>query len=439
MISLLLFAIFTLFFVIRSGDLIYRFQIKEYRTDRFIGSIQDESIVYVFLTGKKLPAVTIRNILISCISTVLFIGLMGIIVNDLFLITLSIVLTPTIALIFVYSGVFITGIFSGIKRIILIEKAKQLLNHSRVTVIGITGSYGKTSTKEFLYTILSTTYKTAKTDENMNTVLGVALSIIKNLKSNTEYFIAEMGAYKRGEIDSICKFIQPQYGIITGIGNQHLVLFGSREHILKAKSELLEALPKKGTGIIATEKPPLFTSNPRIKAKLLFISPSENGNQTNLSLAVKLAQVLKVPPQNIHKVTKEIIKRMKPQPVRGLHGSSIIDHSYSSNVQGFLQHIKDISGVRGVQNKIIISRGIIELGYEKSRSYEQIVHELEKNNIELLTTDVTFKQSNSKNVRHFHTERHLITYLQVHADNKTVILIEGRFQPLTLNILFTGT
>ncbi|MEA3295587.1 MAG: UDP-N-acetylmuramoyl-tripeptide--D-alanyl-D-alanine ligase [Patescibacteria group bacterium] len=123
------------------------------------------------------------------------------------------------------------------------EKFKDLI------VIGITGSYGKTSTKEFLYAALSQKYNVLKTEGNNNTEIGVANTILKKLKKEHQIFICEMAAYKIGEIKTICDMTKPSIGILTGINQQHIALFGTQENIVKAKFELIESLPENGIAI----------------------------------------------------------------------------------------------------------------------------------------------------------------------------------------------
>ena len=117
--------------------------------------------------------------------------------------------------------------------------------------IGITGSYGKTSTKFILKTILSEKYKVLATPESYNTTMGNIKVIRKELKPEHEVFISEMGARHRGDIRKICEFVYPQIGLITSIGEQHLETFNTKDNIVKTKAELLHAIPKKNESTIA--------------------------------------------------------------------------------------------------------------------------------------------------------------------------------------------
>ena len=124
-----------------------------------------------------------------------------------------------------------------------LEKFKDLL------VIGITGSYGKTSTKEFLATILSEKFKVLKTKEHQNSEVGISQCILNDLNKDCQVFIVEMGAYNRGGIRLLSDIVKPKIGILTGINQQHMATFGSLENIIQTKYELIENLPKNGLAI----------------------------------------------------------------------------------------------------------------------------------------------------------------------------------------------
>jgi len=124
----------------------------------------------------------------------------------------------------------------------LVKRARNILLKTQITVIGITGSYGKTSTKEILSKILEKKYKVLKTFGNINTDIGIANFIKKNalLVANSDILIVEMGAYGLGEIAKICKMVCPRYAILTGINETHLERFKTLEKIIKTKFELIE-------------------------------------------------------------------------------------------------------------------------------------------------------------------------------------------------------
>src|SRR3989339_374688 len=376
-----------IFGIAKISDYIYIFQLKEYRMDRLISAIHDKGLVYVFLTWRHFPAKSIRNILIFIISLCFFIlFILRAKITSIRLAFVFILISLPLSFISVYVGVLFTSILSYIKRAYVIKKAKSLLSESNIITIGITGSYGKTTTKEYLYTMLSSTFKVAKTDANMNTDVGVAISILKNVKRETQIFIAEMGAYKRGEIRAICNLIQPTYGIITGIGNQHLDLFGSKQNLIDSKKELLLSLPQSG------------------KEKI------------NTAIA------------DIQKITNSLT------PLRYKGGGLILDNSYNTSVEGFINTI-NVLAQRNEQKKIIVSRGILELGTDKKTSYEKILQALNASKIILFTTDHDFKINDYSSVVYFKSETDLSSTIINELKEQVIVAFEGRYDKRIINKL----
>ncbi len=124
-----------------------------------------------------------------------------------------------------------------------LRQAKGKLARLHPRVIGITGSYGKTSTKYILSTILSARYKVLPTPGSFNTPMGICKVINNDLLPEHEVFVVEMGAYKRGEIAELCRIARPEISILTAVGPQHLERFGSIENVMLGKNEIMEALP----------------------------------------------------------------------------------------------------------------------------------------------------------------------------------------------------
>ena len=239
-------------YLIKSADYIYLFQTEEYRFDRLRAKIHEDGWLNLLYTRwPRLPAKKPRNLLLAIgVLVCAFFGgyefsTFGLNLN-LLSGSIAIVFAPIIALIDVGILVWLTQYIANYQRTRTIMAAAILVKHSHAIFIGITGSYGKTTTKEFLYQLLSTKFRVGKTEANMNTTVGVAQSLLKNFQSDTEYFIVEMGAYKVGEIAEICRLTPPTRAILTAIGNQHLDLFGSHENLLRAKKELLQAVSATG-------------------------------------------------------------------------------------------------------------------------------------------------------------------------------------------------
>ena len=131
-----------------------------------------------------------------------------------------------------------------------ISMARAKLRSGHTTVIGITGSYGKTSTKDILTHLLNTRYRVSKTPKSFNTLMGICKSINDgDLRPGDEYFVAELGAYIPGEIRRLAALLRPSVGILTAVGPQHLERFKTIENVARAKYELIEALPPNGLAV----------------------------------------------------------------------------------------------------------------------------------------------------------------------------------------------
>jgi UDP-N-acetylmuramoyl-tripeptide--D-alanyl-D-alanine ligase len=123
------------------------------------------------------------------------------------------------------------------------------------TVIGITGSYGKTGTKLILADLLAATHRVFKTPAGVNTTMGITRVIRQDLQDDHEYFVVEVSAYGPGEIREVCDIVHPRLAILTAVGVQHLERFGTPERIAEAKYELIQAVPPGGPAVINADDP----------------------------------------------------------------------------------------------------------------------------------------------------------------------------------------
>ena len=130
------------------------------------------------------------------------------------------------------------------------DAKRRLETMPNLTVVGITGSYGKTSVKNFMAALLAVKYNVLMTPGSYNTTMGVVRTIREMLRPSHEIFIAEMGAKQSGDIKEICDLVHPTYGILTSIGEQHLETFGSVENIVATKFELVDAIPADGMAFL---------------------------------------------------------------------------------------------------------------------------------------------------------------------------------------------
>lgn len=264
-----------------------------------------------------------------------------------------------------------------------VKKAKQKLSTSHIKVIGITGSYGKTSTKQILSSILSKKFKVLATPRSHNTPLGLALSINNNELDKFDIFIAEMGARNMGDIAELCDMCPPDYSIITGICPQHLESFGSEENIVKAKGEIL--LSTKQKAVIASDCIALFNAYPCEKIKADCVSELNCGSAgstfklnlggesvnaktrllgrhavENIALAAKIAFELGMTAKEIAEAVEELEFVEHRLQLIEANGVNILDDGYNSNVRGASCAIEVLKYFEGA--KIVVTPGLVELG-----------------------------------------------------------------------------
>jgi UDP-N-acetylmuramoyl-tripeptide--D-alanyl-D-alanine ligase len=230
--------------------------------------------------------------------------------------------------------------------VVLLAKIKLFLFHPHLQTIVITGSWGKTTTKEALFTIIKTKYQTAKTLENFNTLLGISKTILK-LPFSTQIFICEAGAYYSGDIATVCRLLKPQIGIITAVGSMHLERFGSLKNILKTKMELAQNLPKNGLLLLPSSIDPK-PFHLKVNHIIYFDKPKQIYQSITDYLEIKNWSTDFSPPE--HRL--QIIK----------NGTiTIIDDTYNSNPAGFALALATLKSFK-TSNRILVTPGMIELG-----------------------------------------------------------------------------
>lgn len=171
--------------------------------------------------------------------------------NYIWLIVMSI-LIPFIVSIFVFFFSFPTEVYTDI----LIERAKKKMKQiTHTTVIAVSGSYGKSSTKEIVAHVLSQKYSVVKTSLSNNTPIAVAKTIIEKVTPGVDFFVVEIGAYKKGEVATICDIVHPTISITTSVSDQHLSLYGHINGVIASEMELIHAIPKKGFSLFNRNSP----------------------------------------------------------------------------------------------------------------------------------------------------------------------------------------
>ncbi len=291
-------------------------------------------------------------------------------------------------------------------------------------VVAITGSFGKTSTKDILYTLLFKKYYAVKTPKSFNTPQGIAQIVLEMVKINSDIFICEMGAYKIGEIKKICDFIKPDIGIITAIAPQHLERFRSLENIAKAKFELIQSLPTDGTAILNGNYESIKNNASAVSTKIIFYG-SENDpfyatdiesgiegttfilhtpkGETN----IKIPLIGKHHVQNFLAATaaamqlgltlfeiKERAKLLLPTPhrmeIKKIGNIIFIDNSYNTNPKSAENSLNLLNGFKDAR-KIVITPGFVELGKEASNENQKF-----GNNIACIADEIIIVGENAK-------------------------------------------
>lgn len=415
---------------------IYFWQLKEYRLDRFFDALNTRfDILKAFKNQYNLlswfrPRPTFR----ALISTILSLFITIFIIKDLSFFN-TIFITLLIPLICSFSVLIFHPLFYFLK-FIKIKKATNIMSHFTGIVIGITGSYGKSSTKEILATILSSKFKVAKTQKNNNSEIGVAQTVL-NLKNTPDIFIVEMGAYRRGEIKAICNIVKPQIGLITGIGDQHLSLFGSLENLKKAKYELIDSLPQNGFGLVAQKDFDLtdaqdiksFPDHVEFNYQKYHFSAPLLGQELirNIIGAIKIAQHLGMSLSEIQSsLSKLNPSDFYPKLITVKPNIFIIDDSYNSSLESFLSALNYLSTWEDYQ-KVLITPGIIELGSHTQKDHLLIGKKLKFIDSVIITQPQSFLELNQFNNTQLITKTSdIIAKLKYIKKEKTVFLFKGR-------------
>ncbi|MCS6801488.1 MAG: UDP-N-acetylmuramoyl-tripeptide--D-alanyl-D-alanine ligase [Chloroflexota bacterium] len=279
-------------------------------------------------------------------------------------------------------------------------QARRKLRAVGPYVIGVTGSYGKTSTKEIIAALLSAKAETLKPPGSYNTLMGLCLTINRWLAPHHRFFVAEMGAYGRGDIKALCDLVAPSAGVLTAIGPEHLERFGTIEAIEQTKYELIEALPPDGIAFFNVDDERVRRladatrhvrvvryglqpeGRPDVTAAQIQTSPRGieievvrgderfhvrcgllgRHNALNLLAGIAVARELGVAPEAIVRAAAGITApehRLQLIPTPG--GPTIIDDAYNANPVGVRAALEVLAEMPGGK-KILVTPGMVELG-----------------------------------------------------------------------------
>ncbi len=376
-------------------NLLYVYQLSEYDNLFFLNWIKNHPDLKNYLKSKKEPIWTIKAKLIFVLS-----------------------IFPALFFLFIpkkiYYSLILANWFTKPLEVIVVfavvkRASAKIKKHKNLIKIGIAGSYGKTTTKEFLAETLSSKYRVLKTPENINTLLGVARLILKELNEDYHVLIVEMAAYKEGDIKKLCRMIKPRIGILTGLNASHLERFGSLENIIKAKFEILENLFSERKSAFLNADSPLIIQNfqrffknkddfyglnPEVKKAFdaKNIKASEKGLEFEIfkngefyfSAKVKIFGRHQIEPillaisvaDKLGLNKEEImtgIENLKPLPRRlfitkSREGTIIIDDSYNISKDSVKAALEFLKEAFPTNRKIIITAGLVEQGSKKSEN-----------------------------------------------------------------------
>ncbi len=377
-------------------------------------------------------------------------------------------------------AVYITGQFTRIWKQRIIRRAeRKLADFPKVRVIGVTGSYGKTTVKEFLTHILKAKYRVVSTPKHTNTDIGVAQFILQTNFNDVDICIVEMGAYRIGEIKAITDIVHPTIGILTAINEQHLALFGTIQNTQTAKYELLRSLPPDGLVITNSDNPycieflhdlqcstvQLFGTETTIESppQIILLSAKETNTGVacefkkqsgsvvsletslhgahscmNLAPCILAAEFLGLSDLEIERQVKTLVPPEAPLHVQSYGQSLIIDDSYNSNPNGFKSALDYLSTFPSHRRRIVVTRGMLELGEKSQEIHEKIGGEITFVADELILISRDFEaplrrgvgtKYRTKIVLKYKPEE-LLEYLRTFKDSGAVILVENRISEL---------
>ena len=340
-----------------------------------------------------------------------------------------------------------------------IQTLQELANFHRkfidTKIIAITGSNGKTTSKELIFSVLKSRYKTIATKGNLNNHLGVPLTIL-SMNKETEIGIVEMGANHLKEIDFLCKIVEPDFGYITNFGNAHLEGFKSLEGVIRGKSELYNYLRDndkvifynsenvKQSSILNNYSNSFsFGSNSKsncvlnkLKSKnCISIKYNEESivsniygdyNFENISIAIAIGCYFKIGVEQIKKGVESYLPENNRSQILKKRNNTIILDAYNANPSSMDLAISSFDNIN-TTNKMIIAGDMFELGQESNKYHQQIINYLEK-----LTNTLTYvvgvnfcKTNHSKKIKSFPSTKELINNISKLNISNYSILIKG--------------
>ena len=311
----------------------------------------------------------------------------------------------------------------------LTDMAAYLRKHRAVKVVGITGSVGKTSTKDMIYAVVSMQYKTLKTLGNYNNHIGLPLTVLRH--QDEEVMVLEMGMNHLGEIRHLTHIARPDIAVITNVGTAHIGELGSRENILKAKMEIVEGLTQQGRLIINDDNDMLHTVQSQ---DYPIIRVGENNDCYLKAYHVELLLEESYFDLDYQKCIKGIdqfeLTKNRMDMIELSHGIRLIDGTYNANLDSMKSSLDVLS--KYPNRKIAILADMLELGAYEQAFHQEVGQYVAKKHIDQLmcvgpaSQNIVLKaQENGIEAYHFESNQDLIQTLEGCIQNDDVILLKG--------------
>ena len=355
----------------------------------------------------------------------------------------------------------------GDKRYILvdscIETLQQLANYHRrqlgTRIIGITGTNGKTTTKELISAVLSQSYNILYTQGNLNNHIGVPVTLLR-LKAEHDLAVIEMGANHPGEIKFLAEIAEPDYGIITNVGKAHLEGFGSFEGVIKTKGELYDFLRKKEGAIIFIHHDNPYLMNiasglnqiPYGNDESLYVNGHVTGNSPYLTFewkagkngenyevetqligeynfpnalaAITIGRFFEVEPQKINKALTEYAPQNNRSQLKKTSENTLIIDAYNANPTSMMAALENFNKMT-IAHKMLILGDMRELGAESAAEHQKIVDFIKACEFEKVIFVGNLFAAAEHSYQTYSNAQELIQALQTDKPKDYTILIKG--------------
>jgi len=325
-----------------------------------------------------------------------------------------------------------------------------------VPIIALTGSNGKTTTKELIHAVLSTTFKTTSTKGNLNNHIGVPLTLL-SMTEDTEMGIVEMGANHPKEIEFLCNLTLPDYGVITNFGKAHLEGFGTLEGVIRAKSELYDHLKTHKKTIFVNQNDDIQvrqvgdygltyafgeknSNEPKLTLEGLqpFVALKYNGmvinsnltgayNFSNINIAIAIGTYFKVKPENIKVAIENYIPSDNRSQIITKGSNKILLDAYNANPTSMLAALETFEQSRE-KNKVLFLGDMFELGNDADTEHQNIVDYIEEHftaDVNLIGSNFHKTKTKKPFIKKFETFEDLKSNVKPEELNNSFILIKG--------------